>query len=89
MKPELTYIQCGDYWIPNLKLESTEERPLNKYGRMRPDLPAGAQTYPIQPPGDAAEAVPPSVGGSGSRGVPIGADYGRIAGAESRPRQSS
>lgn len=23
MKPELTYIQSGDYWIPNLKLEST------------------------------------------------------------------
>ena len=35
MKPELTYIQSGDYWIPNLKLESTEEHPLNKYGRMR------------------------------------------------------
>ena len=35
MKPELTYIRSGDYWIPNLKLESTEERPLNKYGQMR------------------------------------------------------
>ena len=35
MKPELTYIQSGDCWIPNLKLENTEERPLNKYGRMR------------------------------------------------------
>ena len=35
MKPELTYIRSGDYWIPNLKLESTEEHPLNKYGRMR------------------------------------------------------
>ena len=35
MKPELSYIRSGDYWIPNLKLESTEERPLNKYGRMR------------------------------------------------------
>ena len=35
MKPKLTYIRSGDYWIPNLKLESTEERPLNKYGRMR------------------------------------------------------
>ena len=35
MKPELTYIQSGDYWIPNLKPENTEERPLNKYGRMR------------------------------------------------------
>ena len=88
MKPELTYIQCGDYWIPNLKLESTEASP-EQVRAHAPDLPAGAQTYPIQPPGDAAEAVPPSVGGSGSRGVPIGADYGRIAGAESRPRQSS
>ena len=35
MKPELTYIQSGDCRIPNLKLENTEERPLNKYGRMR------------------------------------------------------
>ena len=35
MKPELTYIRSGGYWIPNLKLESTEEHPLNKYGRMR------------------------------------------------------
>ena len=35
MKPELTYIRSGDYWIPDLKLESTEQLPLNKYGRMR------------------------------------------------------
>ncbi|MGM9659322.1 MAG: TnpV protein [Faecousia sp.] len=35
MKPQLSYMRSGDYWIPNLKLESTEERPLNKYGRMR------------------------------------------------------
>lgn len=35
MKPELTYIQSGDYWIPDLKLESTEQHPLNRYGRMR------------------------------------------------------
>ena len=32
-----------------------------------PDLSAGAQAHAIQPPGDAAEAVPPSVGGSGNR----------------------
>ena len=31
MKPELTYIRSGDDWIPDLKLESTEQRPLNKY----------------------------------------------------------
>ena len=35
MKPQLTYIRNGDYLIPNLTLESTERRPLNKYGRMR------------------------------------------------------
>lgn len=34
MKPQLSYIRSGDYWIPDLKLESAEERPLNKYGRM-------------------------------------------------------
>ena len=35
MKPQLSYIQSGDYWIPDLKLEITEQHPLNKYGRMR------------------------------------------------------
>ena len=35
MKPQLTYIRNGDYLIPNLTLESTEQRHLNKYGRMR------------------------------------------------------
>ena len=35
MKPQLSYIRSGDYWIPDLKLESTEQRPLNRYGRMR------------------------------------------------------
>ena len=35
MKPKLTYIRSGDYWIPDLKLKSTEQHPLNKYGRMR------------------------------------------------------
>ena len=35
MKPQLTYVRCGDYWIPDFKLENTEEKPLNKYGRMR------------------------------------------------------
>ena len=32
---ELTYIQNGDYLIPNLTLQVTEERPLGKYARMR------------------------------------------------------
>lgn len=35
MNTELTYIRFGDYFIPNLKPETAEERPLNKYGRMR------------------------------------------------------
>lgn len=35
MKLELTYIRSGDYWIPDLRLKSTEQHPLNKYGRMR------------------------------------------------------
>lgn len=32
---ELTYKQNGDYLIPNIELEQTEDRPLGKYGRMR------------------------------------------------------
>ena len=33
MPPELTDIRSGDYRIPDLRLESTEQRPLNKYGQ--------------------------------------------------------
>ena len=32
---ELTYNRCGDYYIPNLTLSETENKPLGKYGRMR------------------------------------------------------
>jgi hypothetical protein len=32
---ELTYTRNGDFLIPNIELEQTEERPLGKYGRMR------------------------------------------------------
>lgn len=32
---ELTYIRCGDYYIPNLKLSEQSEAPIGKYGRMR------------------------------------------------------
>ena len=35
MKPQLSYVRSGDYWIPDLELEITEQHPLNKYGRMR------------------------------------------------------
>ena len=35
---ELTYTKVGDYWIPDLMLDGTDEEeqmPLGKYGRMR------------------------------------------------------
>ena len=32
---ELTYIRCGDYYIPDLKLSELPEAPIGKYGRMR------------------------------------------------------
>ena len=32
---ELTYIRCGDYYIPDLKLSERPETPIGKYGRMR------------------------------------------------------
>lgn len=35
MKNPMTYIQNGDYLIPDLKLSEQPEKPLGKYGRMR------------------------------------------------------
>lgn len=32
---ELTYLQAGDYYIPDIKLKQAEEKELGKYGRMR------------------------------------------------------
>ena len=32
---KLTYIRCGDYDIPNLKLSEQSETSIGKYGRMR------------------------------------------------------
>ena len=32
---KLTYIRCGDYDIPNLKLSVQPETSIGKYGRMR------------------------------------------------------
>ena len=32
---ELTYIKCGDYYIPNLTLRDTKEYSIGKYGWMR------------------------------------------------------
>ena len=35
MNNNLTYIRCGDYYIPDLTISETESKPLGKYGRMR------------------------------------------------------
>ena len=35
MAQNLTYTQCGDYYIPDIRLVYTEIQPLGKYGRMR------------------------------------------------------
>ena len=32
---ELTYTRSGDFLIPDIRLEETEDRPLGRYGRMR------------------------------------------------------
>ncbi len=32
---ELRYIQAGDYFVPDIKLTYTSDKPLGKYGRMR------------------------------------------------------
>ena len=35
MAQNLTYTQCGDYYIPDIRLAHTEVQTLGKYGRMR------------------------------------------------------
>ena len=35
MAQNLTYTQCGDYYIPDIRLAHTETQTLGKYGRMR------------------------------------------------------
>ena len=35
MAQNLTYTQCGDYYIPDIRLTHTGTQPLGKYGRMR------------------------------------------------------
>lgn len=35
MDKNLTYTQCGDYYIPDIRLEHTGTQTLGKYGRMR------------------------------------------------------
>lgn len=35
MNQNLTYVPCGDYFIPDIKLSQTESHTLGKYGRMR------------------------------------------------------
>ena len=35
MAQNLTYTQCGDYYIPDIRLAHTGTHPLSKYGRMR------------------------------------------------------
>ena len=35
MAQNLTYTRCGDYLIPDIRLNHTSDKPLGKYGRMR------------------------------------------------------
>ena len=35
MAQNLTYTQCGDYYIPDIRLAHMGTQPLGKYGRMR------------------------------------------------------
>ena len=35
MENTMSYTKTGDYFIPNMTLSPTEEKPLGKYGRMR------------------------------------------------------
>ena len=49
---KLTYLRCGDYDIPNLKLSEQPETSIGKYGRMRKSY-----LKEHQPTADEREAV--------------------------------
>ena len=53
---KLTYIRCGDYDIPNLKLSEQPETSIGKYGRMRKSYLKGAQE-PQVPAGNWGRAL--------------------------------
>ena len=45
MAQNLTYTQCGDYYIPDIRLAHTGTHPLGKYGRMRRVISVGGNVY--------------------------------------------
>ena len=47
---KLTYIRCGDYDIPNLKLSEQPETSIGKYGRMRKSLSTNAPEKAVRTP---------------------------------------
>lgn len=54
---KLTYIRCGDYDIPNLKLSEQSETSIGKYGRMRKSYLKKTSPHSLQPTTDEREAV--------------------------------
>ena len=47
---KLTYLRCGDYDIPNLKLSEQLETSIGKYGRMRKSLSMNAPEKAVRIP---------------------------------------
>ena len=47
--PELAYVRCGDYEVPNLKLSNPTDVPIGKYGRMRKHYPTRPRPLPPSP----------------------------------------
>ena len=54
MNNPMTYIQNGDYLIPDLKLSQQRSKPLGKYGRMRKNYLKKPGMAPHRPPRMAA-----------------------------------
>ena len=59
---KLTYIRCGDYYIPNLKTFRAAEAPIGKYGRMRQRYLKEHRAWPLQQLDFERKAVPAPVG---------------------------
>ena len=46
LKKPITYIQVGDYKLPNLTIKETNDKPLNKYGLLKLDYLKRKTTRP-------------------------------------------
>ncbi len=74
MNNPMTYIQNGDYLIPDLKLSQQPEKTPGQVRQDEENLPEGTPSHPLQPDADEREVVPAPSGDRRDRPEQTGAD---------------